>query len=309
MTILRACTNSKPLVSCCRCQDNNVPCVYTSPASVTSIRNIAPTTNEIDHLHVSMPSDPDTSPVCEQSFEPVASGELSTCLGCKYDGNNATCTFNLVDCEDVRVRPLFYPRARVVTLAGPDGEAIPWHERHKHQINNWQDLVQLDPDSIPKMEAHNNVQSQIGSIVSAGHKRSRSQSPVVPVKRRRNAFGSKAENDMVDTVCPPSSFTAIQSNMQLKTLDIDEATGLDHSAFKRRLRLTASLNRLDDCIQPLWVNQTRLVDLCKRRNWARLPEAGPLDWDMNPTEFITRLLSVDLEAGPVDTRLLFEPSA
>ena len=109
------------------------------------------------------------------------------------------------DCEDVRVRPLFYTRARVVTLVGPDGEAIPWHERHRHEINNWQDLVQLDPDSIAKMEAQKNVQSQIGSRVGAGHKRSRSQSPVIPAKRKRYAFGSKAQNDMVATVCPPSS--------------------------------------------------------------------------------------------------------
>ena len=95
--------------------------------------------------------------------------------------------------------------------------------------------------------------------------------------------------------------------MQLKSLDIDEATDRDRSAFKRRLRLTALPNRPDDCIQPLWVDQTRLIDICKRGKWARLPEAGPLDWDMNPTEFITRLLSVDLEAVPVDTRLLSSP--
>jgi hypothetical protein len=199
-----ACTDSRPLISCRRCEVNNLSCVYTSPASVTYIRNIVPTTNNIDHVHGSLPSKPDTAPLSDQTFDPVASGELSTCLSCKYDGDNATCTFNLVDCEDVRVRPLFYPRARVVTLVGPDGEAIPWHERHRHHISNWQDLVQLDPDSIAKMEAQKNVQSQIGSSVGAGHKRSRSQSPVIPGKRRRNASGSKTQNDMVATVCPPS---------------------------------------------------------------------------------------------------------
>jgi hypothetical protein len=205
VTILRACTNSRPLISCRRCQDKRVPCVYTYPASVTTIRNIVQTTDNIDHVNGFLPSEPDTAPLSDQTLDSVASGELSTCLNCKYDENNATCTFNLVDCEDVRVRPLFYPRARVVTLVGPDGEAIPWHERHKHQINNWQDLVQLDPDSIAKMEAQKNVQNQIGSSVRAGRKRSRSQSPVIPGKRRRIAFGSKAENDMVDTVCTPCS--------------------------------------------------------------------------------------------------------
>jgi hypothetical protein len=202
---MRACTNSGPLISCRRCQDKRVPCVYTSPASVTTIRNIVQTTDNIDHVHASLPSEPDTAPLSDQTFDPIASGELSTCLGCKYEGDNATCTFNLVDCEDVRVRPLLYPRARVVTLVGPDGEAIPWRERHRHQISNWQDLVQLDPDSVAKMEAQKNIQSQIGSSVGAGHKRSRSQSPVIPAKRKRYAFGSKAQNDMVATVCPPSS--------------------------------------------------------------------------------------------------------
>jgi hypothetical protein len=99
------------------------------------------------------------------------------------------------------------------------------------------------------------------------------------------------------------------SNTQLSTLDIDEATSPDQSAFKRRLRLTALLNRPEDCVQPLWVDYTRLVDIFRPggRNWACSPEAGPLDWDMNQTEFIKRLLSVDLEAGPVDIRLLTSP--
>jgi hypothetical protein len=93
----------------------------------------------------------------------------------------------------------------------------------------------------------------------------------------------------------------------LKTLDIDEATRPDQSALKRRLRLTALLNQPDDCVQPLWIDYTRLVNISKPKNGARSQKAGPLDWDMNPTEFITRLLSVDLEAGPVDTRLLSSP--
>jgi hypothetical protein len=93
----------------------------------------------------------------------------------------------------------------------------------------------------------------------------------------------------------------------LSTLDIDKTTSPGQAAVKRRLRLTASLNRPDDCVQPLWIDFTRLVDISKRRNWARLPKPGPLDWDMNQTGFIARLLSVDLEAGPVDTRLLSSP--
>jgi len=202
-------TDSRPLISCRRCQLKGVPCVYTSPGISDIHSQHRPNHVNIDHVHGSLPSKPDTAPLSDQTFDPVAYGELSVCLGCKYYGDNATCTFNLVNCEDVRVRPLFHPRARVVTLVGPAGEAIPWNERHRHQISNWQDLVQLDPDSIPKMEARNNVQSQIGSIVGAGHKRSRSQSPVIPGKRRRNAIGSKAENDMVATVCPPSSSTVV----------------------------------------------------------------------------------------------------
>jgi hypothetical protein len=93
----------------------------------------------------------------------------------------------------------------------------------------------------------------------------------------------------------------------MKTLDIDEATGLDQSACRKRLRLTALLNRPDVCIQPLWADQTRLVGIFKRRNRAGLPEVGPLDWDMNQPDFIKRLLSVDLEAEAVDTRLLSSP--
>jgi hypothetical protein len=60
-------------------------------------------------------------------------------------------------------------------------------------------------------------------------------------------------------------------------------------------------------MQPLWAVQTRLVDIFKRRNRAGFPEVGPWDWDTDQSEFIKRILSVDLGAGAVDTRLLSSP--
>jgi hypothetical protein len=67
------------------------------------------------------------------------------------------------------------------------------------------------------------------------------------------------------------------------------------------------LNRAEDPSQTLWINQTRLVDVLPRRNSALPQAAGPLDWNCNQTEFIKRLLSVDLDIGPIDPKFFASP--
>ena len=132
-----------------------------------------------------MPSKPDLEPLSQEEVKPVASGELSVCLGCRFDGAGCACTFDVGDQERIRVRPLFYPRARVATLYGPSGDAIHWDERHKFQIENLHDLAEVCVDLTSVISIHNDIGGDEkggtgldGNGVRIGVKRNRSPSPV-----------------------------------------------------------------------------------------------------------------------------------
>jgi hypothetical protein len=202
----------RPLVSCRRCQERRAPWVFTAPASLTSLRKVISSNTTDNSEPESLPAKPDTGPISDQTFQPVASGQLATCLGCRYEGHDAACTFNLGKHENVRIRPLFFPRARSITLVGPEGEVIHWNERYKHRILNLQDVVQLEPDSDTELVVHNVLESENENDSSneVDRKRARSPSPiVVSAKRRRDALssGSRAEDETVETVCTISSVT------------------------------------------------------------------------------------------------------
>jgi hypothetical protein len=124
-------------------------------------------------------------PLSDEEYKPVVSGELSVCLGCRFDGSGCACTFDIGDQKQIRIRPLFYPRARVATLYDTSGQAIHWDERDKYQIDNLQDLVEVCNESVTATLTHNHIGrdenggiGRDGSVVRIGVKRDRSPSPV-----------------------------------------------------------------------------------------------------------------------------------
>jgi hypothetical protein len=63
---------------------------------LTSLRNIPTSSTGLGGEIATLPSKPDLEPLSQEEFKPVASGELSVCLGCKFDGAGCACTFDVV---------------------------------------------------------------------------------------------------------------------------------------------------------------------------------------------------------------------